>query len=210
MTFGEKLQQLRKSKGMSQEELAAQITVSRQAVSKWELNDSLPDIENVLQISTVFGVSTDYLLKDENDAKTAAVSPGTSVDNSVAVNILDIASVALIAIGLICGFSGWHDQQTADAIGGSMIIQAVGVVAYFISRVLSRNSIPLFVSMVNVALVTFMPISMLSCLISGYQPYAPYVPFAIKKPLFIFFLTYVAVIVISFLLLRKYKRYTKK
>lgn len=65
MTFGEKLQSLRKQKGMSQEQLASQLTVSRQAVSKWELDSSLPDTENVVQLSKLFEVSIDYLLYDE-------------------------------------------------------------------------------------------------------------------------------------------------
>ena len=67
MTFGEKLQALRKKQGWTQEELAAKITVSRQALSKWELGAAIPDTENVLQISKLFGVSTDYLLNDEYD-----------------------------------------------------------------------------------------------------------------------------------------------
>lgn len=65
MKLGEKLYQLRKSKGMSQEQLAAQIKVSRQAISKWELCESIPDTDNIIQLSNLFGVSTDYLLKDE-------------------------------------------------------------------------------------------------------------------------------------------------
>lgn len=65
MKFGEKLQCLRKQQGWTQEELAAKITVSRQALSKWELGTAIPDTENVLQISKLFGVSTDYLLNDE-------------------------------------------------------------------------------------------------------------------------------------------------
>lgn len=68
MTFGEKLQALRKKQGWTQEELAAKITVSRQALSKWELGAAIPDTENVLQISKLFGVSTDYLLNDEYDS----------------------------------------------------------------------------------------------------------------------------------------------
>ena len=63
MTLGEKLQRLRKARGMSQEELAAQMGVSRQAVSRWELNIALPDTENVVRLSELFGVTTDYLLK---------------------------------------------------------------------------------------------------------------------------------------------------
>lgn len=63
--LGEKIHQLRKEKGLSQEELAGQLTVSRQAISKWELGESTPDTENVVQLSKIFGVSTDYLLHDE-------------------------------------------------------------------------------------------------------------------------------------------------
>ena len=65
MTFSEKLQQLRRERGWSQEELAARIPISRQAVSKWESGSAMPDTENVVAISRLFGVSTDYLLHDD-------------------------------------------------------------------------------------------------------------------------------------------------
>lgn len=65
MILADKLIILRKQAGWSQEELAAQLGVSRQSVSKWEGAQSVPDLERVVQISRLFGVSTDYLLKDE-------------------------------------------------------------------------------------------------------------------------------------------------
>jgi transcriptional regulator with XRE-family HTH domain len=65
MTLGEKIQQLRKTQGLSQEALAEKLTVSRQAISKWELGESMPDTENVVSLSKLFDVSTDYLLRDE-------------------------------------------------------------------------------------------------------------------------------------------------
>lgn len=65
MEFGEKLQLLRRKSGWTQEELARKINVSRQAVSKWEISAVKPDIYNVLELSRLFGVSTDCLLKDE-------------------------------------------------------------------------------------------------------------------------------------------------
>ena len=67
MMIGEKIYHLRKNKELSQEELALQLTVSRQAISKWELGESVPDTENVVQLSKIFNVSTDYLLIDDND-----------------------------------------------------------------------------------------------------------------------------------------------
>ena len=73
MTFGEKLQALRKARGWSQEELASQIHVSRQALSKWESGGAVPDTENIIALSRLFGVTTDYLLLDEvQDAGPAA------------------------------------------------------------------------------------------------------------------------------------------
>ncbi len=65
MRFEEKIVELRKQKGLSQEELAEQLGVSRQAVSRWELGQTLPDIPNLLQLCELFGVSADYLVKDE-------------------------------------------------------------------------------------------------------------------------------------------------
>ena len=68
MSLNEKIHQLRKGMGLSQEELAGRLTVSRQAISKWELGESIPDTENVVQLSKIFGVSTDYLLNDEYES----------------------------------------------------------------------------------------------------------------------------------------------
>ena len=64
MKFEEKLMTLRKKSGMSQEELADRLGVSRQAISRWELGTTLPDAPNLLKVSDLFGVSIDYLLRD--------------------------------------------------------------------------------------------------------------------------------------------------
>lgn len=65
MILADKIILLRKKAGWSQEELAEQLGVSRQSVSKWEGAQSIPDMDKILQMSRLFGVSTDYLLKDE-------------------------------------------------------------------------------------------------------------------------------------------------
>ena len=65
MIFADKLTKLRKKAGWSQEELAEQMNVTRQSVSKWEGAQSVPDLEKMIRLSNLFGVSTDYLLKDE-------------------------------------------------------------------------------------------------------------------------------------------------
>ena len=65
MIFADKLISLRKKAGWSQEELAEKLGVTRQSVSKWEGAQSVPDIDKILQLARLFGVTTDYLLKDE-------------------------------------------------------------------------------------------------------------------------------------------------
>lgn len=65
MNLADKIIEERKKNGWSQEELANKLGVSRQAVSKWESSGSIPDLQRILQMSELFGVTTDYLLKDE-------------------------------------------------------------------------------------------------------------------------------------------------
>ena len=65
MEFNNKLYELRKQKGLSQEELANRLNVSRQTVSKWEVGDSTPDMEKLVAISDLFGISLDELVLDK-------------------------------------------------------------------------------------------------------------------------------------------------
>lgn len=65
MTFGEKLQTLRAREGLSQDALAEALDVSRQAVSKWERDEAMPEAEKIVRISRRFGVTTDYLLLED-------------------------------------------------------------------------------------------------------------------------------------------------
>ena len=65
MTIGERIAEERKKKGMTQEDMAEKLNLSRQAISKWESGSSFPDTENLLKLSLLFSVSVDYLLKGE-------------------------------------------------------------------------------------------------------------------------------------------------
>ena len=80
MILADKIIKLRKKNGWSQEELAEKMNVSRQAVSKWESAQSIPDLERILQLSILFGVTTDYLLKDNIEEE---ISNGDSSDTTV-------------------------------------------------------------------------------------------------------------------------------
>lgn len=113
MTFGEKLQKLRKEKGWTQEQLAAQINISRQALSKQELGTAIPDTENVVQISKLFQVTTDYLLNDEYEsdedlpAVHASAQKVSNIYNNkirviVGACISGVSVLALLIIGILC------------------------------------------------------------------------------------------------------------
>ena len=71
MNMADRIQSLRKAKGFSQEELADKIGVSRQAVSKWESEQSTPDIDKIIMMSELFEVTTDYILKGTEPANMA-------------------------------------------------------------------------------------------------------------------------------------------
>ena len=95
MNMADRIQSLRKSKGISQEELADKIGVSRQAVSKWESEQSLPDMEKVILLSDYFEVTTDYLLKGIEPTPEAS-------KKKVDAGIFTVMGSALNFIGLNC------------------------------------------------------------------------------------------------------------
>lgn len=68
MTLGEKIFNLRTGQGLSQESLGEKLGVSRQSVSKWETDQSIPELDKIVAVSDIFGVSTDYLLKEKEEA----------------------------------------------------------------------------------------------------------------------------------------------
>ncbi len=200
MNMADRIQHLRKSKGISQEELADKIGVSRQAVSKWESEQSTPDLEKVIVMSDFFGITTDYILK--------GIEPITDKEQKskeLTGRILYISSTAFVAIGLFCAFGVWYAEQTMEAVWGSMIIQSVGIVGYFVARVLSEEKVPFYVNWLNIIGVAFMPISMITGYISAFVfkhgQIAPY-PIGICHTL-IFMLVFFVILLASYIILKK-------
>ena len=104
MKFGEKLQKLRKEKGMSQEELAARLHVSRQAVSKWENDQGYPETEKMLMIGNIFSVTMDYLLKDDT-CKEGTEEKGYYVSKEMAQGFL--MKESRVSRSVAVGFMFW-------------------------------------------------------------------------------------------------------
>lgn len=112
MLLADKIVTLRKRAGWSQEELAAQLGVSRQSVSKWEGAQSVPDMQKVVQMSRLFGVTTDYLLKEElgepEPAQSEQDAPLRCVTMEQAADYLSLRRAAapkLAAATLLCVLS---------------------------------------------------------------------------------------------------------
>ena len=87
MIFSEKLQILRKNKGLTQEALADKLGVSRQAVAKWEAGQVYPDITNLIQISDLMNVSVDYLVKDQDCSVSVKPQTATDLDELIAFRL---------------------------------------------------------------------------------------------------------------------------
>lgn len=121
MNLADRIQSLRKAKGISQEQLADQIGVSRQSVSKWESEQSTPDLDKIILLSDFFDVTTDYLLKGIEPVK-----DHRDKSKDLTSKIFYIVSTAFIFIGLFCAFGGWYAEQTMEVVWGVFLALSIG------------------------------------------------------------------------------------
>ena len=127
MEFNEKLQQLRKQRGLTQEELSKMLYVSRTAISKWESGRGYPNIESLKQIAKIFSVSVDQLLSTD-DALALATEEGKRRVGSVRdliFGLLDIFSVFLVFLPLFA------DRSEGGAVAVSLL--AVNLSPYLLA-----------------------------------------------------------------------------
>ena len=104
MKLSEKIVNLRKARNMSQEELAEQLGVSRQAVSRWEVGSALPDASNILQLSKLFGVSADYLLNDDYKGESPVPIRSKSVSSIAGTLVKKIIALCVAGFGFAGNF----------------------------------------------------------------------------------------------------------
>lgn len=170
MTLGEKIQTCRKLKGLSQEEVASALGISRQALSKWECNTSTPDTDRIVALSNYFNITTDYLLKD---GYTDESVPLNKEDKKQSGNIPISISTAIVTIGLIIALAMANDgskflywQFTSAALGIGIQIAGICVfeVLYFSKHFQIKNQY-LFWG-INTWLLSAMPTILLSGVLS--------------------------------------------
>ena len=163
MILADKIIDLRKKNGWSQEELAEKLGVSRQSVSKWEGAQSVPDMGRVVQMSELFGVSTDYLLKDSlekeepaEDAPTDSMTRTVGMEEANAFLRVRAQNAGRVALGvllcilspicliLVCGAQEFHlialSEAQAAGIGVAVLLLMVGgAVALFVTSALRSS-----------------------------------------------------------------------
>lgn len=122
MEFHNKLYSLRKQKGLSQEELANRLNVSRQTISKWEVGDSTPDIEKLIAISDLFGISLDELVMDKATVYKAESTIKSDAVNEFKKRVFTPENKHRAKIGL---------KIAAIILGMIVLIDVISMIAYF-------------------------------------------------------------------------------
>lgn len=112
MTLGQTLVRLRKEKGLSQEQLAEQLHLTRQTISKWELDQSVPDVSNLIALSDFFDVPIDHLVRGCEDyphAENIPVSPGTGYKWGILAGciIAGISFMGIVAFFICSALHPW-------------------------------------------------------------------------------------------------------
>ncbi len=154
MNISDRIQTLRKSRGISQEELADKIGVSRQAVSKWESEQSTPDIDKIILLSDYFDVTTDYLLKGIEPTADAPQKEGDA-------RIFSVVGTALNFIGLVAAIMVWNDEQTPISVAIGLIIMAIGCMIFAIGQYIGsdKKAATILFCSLNIWILGLIPIS---------------------------------------------------
>ncbi|MBQ7362971.1 MAG: helix-turn-helix transcriptional regulator [Clostridia bacterium] len=137
MTLSEKLYALRRKQGLSQEGLAEKLDCSRQVISKWENGTTTPDAEMLQKYSELFGVSIDYLVKEDIEEPTSVQPTEKNSGNKKLLGIVGLVisllgCVSLIVFGAITVFN----SETADQIAGASVIVIDGTFIAMLASVL--------------------------------------------------------------------------
>ena len=143
MTLADRIQSLRKAKGISQEELADQIGVSRQAISKWESEQSCPELDKIILLSDYFDVTTDYLLKGieaKSDVYDNPNVPEMRKDDNKNAIIYAAAGTAINFIGLVGAIRIWIEKQTPSSVTIGLILMALGCFMYALGQITGKNT----------------------------------------------------------------------
>ena len=129
MDFNNKLYELRTQKGLSQEELANRLNVSRQTVSKWEVGDSTPDMEKLVAMSDLFGISLDELVLNKAPVQEPAPAAAATVRTAGAEMYSDIKEHVLTEENKVKAKKGF--KIAAMIAGAVLALDLITMIVYF-------------------------------------------------------------------------------
>ncbi|WP_426351157.1 helix-turn-helix domain-containing protein [Alloiococcus sp. CFN-8] len=122
MTLGEKLSELRQKSGLSQDRVAEILGVSRQAVSKWERDEAKPDLDNIVNLSNIYNVTTDYLLKEQTERVQQEKRGNNYRSSSFFESILKFIKEKWYWLGY--GVAAWGISDIISAIIGKIMMRS--------------------------------------------------------------------------------------
>ena len=203
MNLADRIQYLRKLQGISQEELADKIGVSRQSVSKWENEQSIPDMDKIILISDFFAVTTDYILKGIEQERS---DTGEMIPPQIAMMIATVIAF----IGLLVSCAIWYEKQEVYALAIGLALMAIACMIFGMGmignpskekEIAKRNFL-----MINIWIFSFIPLSFCyNLFISKWNWIAPYPHFGPPFTAYVMFWV-VYLILCLFVSLSQYKK----
>lgn len=173
MNLSDRIQYLRKARGISQEGLADQLGVSRQAVSKWESEQSMPDLDKIISMSDYFEVTTDYLLK--------GIEPVVQKEEEqlikhrrIASNICYQLSLGFVGLGIILSIILADFLKISILLTPVLIVQGVGLLVWGTGRNLSEVRPSFQVKLALILFLLFVPLGFLSNILFPLGKIFPY------------------------------------
>ena len=161
MNLSDRIQYLRKARGISQEGLADQIGVSRQAVSKWESEQSMPDLDKIISMSDYFEVTTDYLLKGIEPVVQKEEEQSIK-HRRIASNICYQLSLGFVGLGIILSIILADFLKISVLLTPVLIVQGVGLLVWGTGRNLSEVRPSFQVKLALILFLIFVPLGFLS------------------------------------------------
>ncbi len=171
MKLSEQIIRLRKQRGLSHEELAVQIGVSRQAVSKWESEQSVPDLEKIIRLSDFFGITIDELIKGE--------PPDGGTGGRPDAKLFVWIATAFHALGLVSAWLTWYEWQNALSVLLGLVLMVIGSTIFGIGMSVAephtRERAKKLFWQINIWLLVFLPLALTMQLLFEF-------PFAVWSP----------------------------
>ena len=161
MNLSDRIQYLRKVRGISQEGLADQLGVSRQAVSKWESEQSMPDLDKIISMSDYFEVTTDYLLKGIEPVVQKEEEQSIK-HRRIASNICYQLSLGFVGLGIILSIILADFLKISILLTPVLIVQGVGLLVWGTGRNLSEVRPSFQVKLALILFLFFVPLGFLS------------------------------------------------